>query len=61
MQALMITSYLAVAGLVKIALDDYKVGSRKVKSEFVESFKGSWQKVKQWFFDHVGFPHQHLF
>jgi len=43
MYAVIITSYLAVGGLVHIALSEYKVTNRKV----VKSDK--WKKLKEWF------------
>jgi len=55
MNAVVITSYLAIGGLVQIALSEYKITSRKV----VQS--GKWKRIKEWFVEHISFPHRNHF
>ena len=61
MQAIIITSYLAVGGLVSLAYEDYKIGRSKVKSKFVESIKKFWIGFKKAWKEAISAPYQHLF
>jgi len=58
MQAMLIASYLAVGGLVRLAYEDYKIGSSKVKTEFVTK---KWPKIKKALKEAISYPHRHLF
>jgi len=51
MNAVVITSYLAVGGLVHIALSEYKITGRKV----VQSDK--WKRIKKSFKEMIAYPH----
>jgi len=61
MQVLIITSYLAVGGLVRLAYEDYKIGNSKTKTKFVESVKKFWVGFKAAWKEAISAPHQHLF
>jgi len=61
MQAVIIVSYLAVGGLVRLAYEDYKIDNSKVKLEFVESIKKFWDKVVVAFKKAVAAPYHYLF
>jgi hypothetical protein len=61
MQAVIIVSYLAVGGLVRLAYEDYKIDNSKVKLKFVESIKKFWNKVVTAFKEAVTAPYHYLF
>ena len=61
MQVLIVTSYLAVGGLVRLAYEDYKIGNSKTKSKFVESVKKFWNKAVEAWKEAISTPYQHLF
>ena len=61
MQAITITSYLAVGGLVRLAYEDYKIGNSKTKTNFIESVKTFWTGFKKAWKDAIAAPYQHLF
>ena len=61
MQVLIVTSYLAVGGLVRLAYEDYKIGNSKTKLKFVESIKKMWGKAVIVWKEAISAPHQHLF
>jgi len=56
MNAVITASYLAVYGLVQIALTEYK--TKMVK---VQSGSNRWQKFKKAFKEAISFSHNHLF
>ena len=61
MQVLIVTSYLAVGGLVRLAYEDYKIGNSKTKTEFIKSVKKFWVGFKEAWKEAISAPHQHLF
>jgi hypothetical protein len=61
MQAVIIVSYLAVGGLVRLAYEDYKIDNSKVKLKFVESIKKFWNKIVIAFKEAITAPYHYLF
>ena len=55
MNAVIVTSYLAVGGLVQIALSEYKITSRKVAQS------DKWKRIKKALIEAISYPYHNHF